>query len=74
MAQLATAPSGDEEPCAQTTALAGAAYAADEVLTFLDGAQPRTEAAIVEIARPGEMRRRTWAAHPTCECRRRSSR
>jgi bacteriocin biosynthesis cyclodehydratase domain-containing protein len=74
MAQLATAPSGEEEPCAQTTALAGAAYAADEVLAYLDGAQPRTEAAIVEIARPGEARRRAWAAHPRCACRRRSSR
>jgi bacteriocin biosynthesis cyclodehydratase domain-containing protein len=73
-AQLATAPSGDEEPCAQTTALAGAAYVAEEVLTYLDGAQPRTEAAIVEITRPGEARRRAWAAHPRCQCRRRSSR
>jgi bacteriocin biosynthesis cyclodehydratase domain-containing protein len=70
-AQLATAPSGDEEPCAQTTALAGAAYVAEEVLTYLDGAEPRTEAAIVEITRPGEMRRRTWDAHPRCDCRRR---
>jgi len=70
-AQLATAPSGEEEPCAQTTALAGAAYAAEEVLAYLDGGEPRTEAAIVEVARAGETRRRTWAAHPRCDCRRR---
>ncbi len=70
-AQLATAPTGDEEPCAHTTALAGAAYAAEEVLSYLDGAASRTEAAIVEIARPGEIRRRVWAAHPRCDCRRR---
>jgi bacteriocin biosynthesis cyclodehydratase domain-containing protein len=70
-AQLATAPPGDGEPCALTTALAGAAFAADEVLAFLDGAAGRTEAAIVEIPRAGEFRRREWAAHPRCDCRRR---
>jgi bacteriocin biosynthesis cyclodehydratase domain-containing protein len=70
-AQLATAPTGDGEPCASTTALAGAAFAADEVLAFLDGTVPRTEAAIVEIPRAGEFRRREWAAHPRCDCRRR---
>jgi len=70
-AQLATAPAGDGEPCASATALAGAAFAADEVLSFLDGAASRTEAAIVEIARPGEFRRRAWVAHPRCDCRRR---
>jgi bacteriocin biosynthesis cyclodehydratase domain-containing protein len=70
-AQLATAPDGAEEPCAQATALAGAAFAADEVLAFLEGAPVRTEAALVEIARPGEIRRRTWSRHPHCACRRR---
>ncbi|MFG2037338.1 hypothetical protein [Dactylosporangium sp. NPDC048998] len=70
-AQLATAPPGVGEPCTLTTAMAGAAFAADEVLSYLDGASPRTEAAIVEIARPGEFRRREWGAHPRCDCRRR---
>jgi bacteriocin biosynthesis cyclodehydratase domain-containing protein len=70
-AQLATAPDGDDEPCAHTTALAGAAYAAEEVLAYLDGGEVRTEAAIVEIARPGEQKRRIWTAHPRCDCRRR---
>jgi bacteriocin biosynthesis cyclodehydratase domain-containing protein len=73
-AQLATAPTGDEEPCAHTTALAGAAFAAEEVLAYLDGAQTRTEAAIVEISRAGEAKRRTWAAHPRCDCLRRATR
>jgi bacteriocin biosynthesis cyclodehydratase domain-containing protein len=70
-AQLATAPPGDGEPCASATALAGVAFAADEVLAFLDGAAPRTQAAIVEIPRAGELRRREWVAHPRCDCRRR---
>ncbi|GAA2589333.1 ThiF family adenylyltransferase [Dactylosporangium fulvum] len=70
-AQLATTPVRDGEPCASTTALAGAAFAADEVLAFLDGTAPRTEAAIVEIPRAGEFRRREWAPHPRCDCRRR---
>lgn len=70
-AQLATAPPGDGEPCASTTALAGVAFAADEVLAFLDGTASRTEAAIVEIPRAGELRRRVWVAHPRCDCRRR---
>ncbi|MET7421846.1 TOMM precursor leader peptide-binding protein [Dactylosporangium sp. NPDC005555] len=70
-AQLATAPPGDGEPCASATALAGVAFAADEVLAFLDGTAARTEAAIVEIPRAGELRRRVWVAHPRCDCRRR---
>lgn len=70
-AQLATAPPGDGEPCASATALAGVAFAADEVLAFIDGTVTRTEAAIVEIPRAGELRRREWVAHPRCDCRRR---
>ncbi|GAA3275760.1 TOMM precursor leader peptide-binding protein [Dactylosporangium vinaceum] len=70
-AQLATAPPGLSEPCSLTTAMAGAAFAADEVLTYLDGGPLRTEAAIVEIPRPGEFRRRVWGTHPRCDCRRR---
>jgi bacteriocin biosynthesis cyclodehydratase domain-containing protein len=70
-AQLATARDGDTEPCALTTTMAGAAFVADEVLAYIDGATLRTEAATVEITRPGEHRRRTWSAHPRCDCRRR---
>jgi bacteriocin biosynthesis cyclodehydratase domain-containing protein len=73
-AQLATAPAGIGEPCSLTTTMAGAAFAADEVLSFLDGSAVRTDAAIVEIPRAGEFRRRVWAAHPRCDCRRRRRR
>jgi bacteriocin biosynthesis cyclodehydratase domain-containing protein len=71
-AQLATTPDGTEH-CALTTAVAGAAYAAEEVLSYLDGRSHRTEGAVVEISRPGEARRRSWAAHPRCGCRRRGA-
>jgi bacteriocin biosynthesis cyclodehydratase domain-containing protein len=70
-AQLSTAKTDAGEPCAITTAMAGAAFAADEVLAYIDGLPLRTEAAIVEISRPGELRRREWTAHPRCDCRRR---
>ncbi|MEV6932141.1 hypothetical protein AB0M46_47695, partial [Dactylosporangium sp. NPDC051485] len=70
-AQLATAPPGGGEPCSVTTVMAGAAFAAEEVLAYLDGDPVRTEAALVEIPRAGETVRREWSAHPRCTCRRR---
>lgn len=74
-AQLATA-RDTVEVCAVTTALAGAAYAVEEVLRHTDGRPVRTIGASVEISGPGSCRRRTWPVHPRCDCsrRRRSSR
>lgn len=73
-AQLATG-RDTVEACAVTTALAGAAYAVEEVLRHTDGRPVRTLGAAVEISGPGAARRRSWPAHPGCDCsrRRRSS-
>ncbi|GAA1034256.1 hypothetical protein GCM10009557_38430 [Virgisporangium ochraceum] len=73
-AQIATA-RDSVEVCGVTTALAGAAYAAEEVLRHIDGRPVRTVGAVVEISGPGTARRRTWPPHPWCDCsrRRRSS-
>ncbi|HLL68031.1 MAG TPA: hypothetical protein VK453_20285 [Micromonosporaceae bacterium] len=68
--QLATAPE-EAQACAVTTALTAAAYAAEEVLSHVDGRVPRTRGATVEVVRPGELRRRTWPSHPGCDCGRR---
>ncbi len=51
-------------PCTATTALAAAAYAADEVLAFVDRRTPRTLGATVEISAPGAQRRRSWVTAP----------
>jgi hypothetical protein len=56
------------EPCAVTTLLAATAFAAAEVLAYIDGERPETVGATVEITAPGRMRRRTWPAHPSCPC------
>jgi bacteriocin biosynthesis cyclodehydratase domain-containing protein len=69
-AQLHTGPE-TAEPVAATTALAGAAYAAAEVLAHIDGGQPTTLGATVEISGPGQSTRRRWSQHPRCGCRRR---
>jgi bacteriocin biosynthesis cyclodehydratase domain-containing protein len=69
-AQLETAPE-EAQTCAVTTALAAAAYAAEEVLSYIDGRAGRTTGATVEVARAGDVRRRTWPAHPRCDCGRR---
>lgn len=65
-AQLLDSP-GDE-PVASTTALAGAAFAAQEVLTHIDGGVPRTLGATVEITGPADTIRRRWTHHPACGC------
>jgi hypothetical protein len=59
------------EPTSAPTVLAAAAYAAAEILAYLDGGAPETIGATVEISAPGRLRRRTWAPHPDCHCRRR---
>jgi hypothetical protein len=69
-AQLATGRDG-AEACSVTTALAGAAYAVEEVLRHTDGRPVRTLGATVEISGPGAARRRSWPAHPRCDCSRR---
>lgn len=69
-AQLHTGPERIE-PIAATTALAGAAFAAEEVLTHIDGGRPITVGTTVEIAWPGQDRRRRWTHHPRCGCLRR---
>jgi bacteriocin biosynthesis cyclodehydratase domain-containing protein len=61
---------GVDDAVEATTALAGAAYAAAEVLVHIDGGQPRTLGATVEIASPGNPVRRQWTQHPECGCRR----
>jgi bacteriocin biosynthesis cyclodehydratase domain-containing protein len=61
------------EPCAVTTALAGCAFAAAEVLRHVDGRPTRTTGAIVEVSRAGRTRRRSWLPHPGCDCSRRRS-
>ena len=83
-AQLATAAANDPargggELCATPTVLAAVAFAAAEVLSYLDGrvagsgsAEPQTLGATVEIATPGQHRRRTWPPHPDCDCTRRA--
>jgi hypothetical protein len=61
-------PGNAVEPCAAATLLAAAAFAAGEVLEFLDGGTPQTVGAAVEISGPGRFRRRTWPPHPGCTC------
>jgi hypothetical protein len=56
------------EPVSATTLLVGAAYAAAEVLTYIDGGEPVTLGATVEIERPGREIRRQWAPHASCGC------
>ncbi|MFD2767356.1 TOMM precursor leader peptide-binding protein [Micromonospora eburnea] len=65
-AQLAT--DETERPCAATTRLAAAAYAAAEALAHLDGGVPETPGCAVEIAGAGRFRRRQWPPHPSCGC------
>ena len=65
---------GGADAVEATTALAGAAYAAAEVLAHVDGALPRTLGATVEITTPGQPIRRQWTQHPECGCRRKRAR
>jgi bacteriocin biosynthesis cyclodehydratase domain-containing protein len=69
-AQLHTSPELPEAVTAATV-LAGAAFAAEEVLTHIDGGRPSTLGATVEISAPGRTARRQWSQHPGCGCRRR---
>jgi hypothetical protein len=66
-AQLTAAPEA-AEPCATTLVAMGAAVAAEQVLTELDGGDPPCLAGTVEIDHPGVLRRRGWPPHPGCGC------
>jgi bacteriocin biosynthesis cyclodehydratase domain-containing protein len=59
---------GQPEPCTVPTLLAAVAYAATEVLTYVDGGAPGTVGAAVEIGMGGQPRRRAWPPHPACDC------
>ena len=56
------------EPCTVATLLAATAYAIEEVLTFIDGGTPETLGVSTELTSPSRLRRRTWPAHPSCDC------
>lgn len=56
------------DPCAAATLLCAAGLAAGEVLSWLDGGTPGTVGGSLEIAAPGELRRRSWPPHPGCSC------
>ncbi|GAA1825353.1 hypothetical protein HC028_24465 [Planosporangium flavigriseum] len=68
-AQLATEPP-PTQACAATTTLVGVGYTVAEILTYLDGGCPRTRGATIEIDVSCGERRRSWQAHPRCDCRR----
>jgi len=69
VAQLSTGPE-HRAPVALTTVLTATGYAADAVLTYLDGGAPRLVGTTVEISGPGREQRRSWSPHPRCECTR----
>lgn len=64
--QLRAMPASAEET---VLAVTGAAITAGQVLAALDGAQPRTAAACIEIPAPDAMpRQNPTAVHPACGC------
>ncbi len=69
--QLAQAPP-EPVPLASATLLTAAGFAAAEILAYLDGGLPGTIGTTVEITGGAPWRRRTWTAHATCDCTRRS--
>ncbi len=61
------------EPSHAAVAAAAAALACMQVLAFLDGEQPTTVGASLELdGLSSPVRRRTWQAHPECRCQVRS--
>lgn len=53
------------------TAVTAAGVAAAEILRFLDGDEPATVEGTLEILAPDwRVRRRSWPAHPDCDCMR----
>jgi hypothetical protein len=67
VAQLAT--STDAAPTVSTaTTLIAVGVAVAQVVAYLDADDAPTIGASIEIGPPSTVRRRSWAAHPRCEC------
>ncbi|HKD98796.1 MAG TPA: hypothetical protein VKB69_14550 [Micromonosporaceae bacterium] len=67
VAQLATA--GDEATTASTaTTIVAVGVAVAQILGYLDGLDVVTIGASIEVGPPIHLRRRSWAAHPRCDC------
>jgi hypothetical protein len=58
------------QACAASTTMIGVGHAVTEALTYLDGGSPRSRGATIEIDAVGAEKRRSWAPHPRCDCRR----
>jgi hypothetical protein len=55
-------------PCRASTLLTAAGVVVAEALALLDDGEPATIGGCLEIHGPGEIRRRTWQRHPSCDC------
>jgi len=67
VAQLAT--TGEDAATASTaTTIIAVGVAVDQVLGYLDGLDVVTIGASIEVGPPIHLRRRSWAAHPRCDC------
>jgi hypothetical protein len=69
-AQIATAPEGPGTTAVSTVMIA-TGVAAAQVLGHLDGIEVEAVGGSIEIAPPAQIRRRSWAPHPACNCVRR---
>lgn len=67
-AQLAASPAADGGPCAAATVMVAAGLAAGEVLSWIDGGNPTTIGASIDVSSPARLRRRSWPPHPRCHC------
>ena len=63
--QLAGRDAGPADPALAAIATA---WAVRDVLSYVDGEQPSTWSATIELRPDLEQRRRTWARHPHCGC------
>src|SRR5215475_6247004 len=73
VAQLAT--SVDAAPSVSTaTSVIAVGVAVAQVLAYLDGEDVPTIGASIEVSTPSTLRRRSWAAHPRCDCASRTRR
>ncbi|WP_305785189.1 hypothetical protein [Symbioplanes lichenis] len=57
-----------QEPLSVAGAWAAIGYVVAEALLFIDGGEPESLGAEVEIWSPSRIRRRTWTPHPNCAC------
>jgi bacteriocin biosynthesis cyclodehydratase domain-containing protein len=67
IAQLATTGDGGST-VATTTTIIAVGVAAAQVLGYIDGDEVPTIGASIEVGPPSTLRRRSWSAHPRCEC------